>query len=95
MSFLCYLSGAVVGGHQWGISHHSSSSAVDRTGHERFDGMLSQRALRISQVTEYHAESTGGLCGERLEKSSLYFQVNFRKTYLSDPPPSSAQVGGC
>jgi len=95
LSFLTYLSGSIVGAMKWGVGNsyaQSNNTSKEGPGVERLDGLLSKRAFRVSQIVDYHSESTGRLCSERLEQSSMFFQINFRKTYLSDAPVAAVQT---
>ena len=77
LTWLTFISGAVVGGHSWSSAHMSE-------GQEAIDASLSRRVLQLSQGMDYRMTSSSGVSRSdpRLKQAMLFYFQNFRRVYM-------------
>jgi exportin-7 len=76
LTWLSYIIGAIVGGHNWSSAHMD--------GEETIDASLSRRVLQLAQGMDYRLTSSNGVgrSDPRLEQAMLYYFQNFRRVYM-------------
>ena len=77
LTWLTYISGAIIGGHSW------SSSRIGN-GEETLDASLSKRVLQLAQGMDFRLSNSNGVgkSDPKLEMAMLYYFQNFRRVYM-------------
>ena len=77
LTWLVYMIGAIVGGHNWSTSH------LDE-GEETIDASLSRRVFQLVQLVDFRCcQSSGHMkCDDKLEMSFLFYFQHFRRVYM-------------